>query len=111
MSLRRVVKQATGQDVYLCQACLDCDIEIPGEMDIPLSSLIQLILHDDEEALQTRTLWSDRVLRAARGACSRGLDLHVIMLALRDEARRHSESAYLSADRSYRHDHGSERTS
>ncbi len=88
MSLRRVVRQATGQDVYACQACLDCDIEIPNEMDIPLGSLIQLVLQDDEEALQTRTLWSDRVLEAARGACKRGLDLHAIMLALRGESRR-----------------------
>jgi len=88
MSLRRVIKQKTGQDVYTCQACLDCDVEIREEMDIPLASLIQLVLQDDEEALQTRTLWSDRVLEAARGACKRGLDLHAIMLALRAESER-----------------------
>lgn len=88
MSLRRVVKDASRQDVYVCQACLDCDVNIPGEMDIPLGSLIQLVLYDDEEALNTRTLWSDAVLEAARGACKRGLDLHAVMLALRQEARR-----------------------
>ncbi len=56
MSLRSVIKKATGQDVYLCQACNDCEINIHQEMDIPLSSLVQLVLLNDEEALQCRTL-------------------------------------------------------
>ena len=88
MSLRRVVKDATGQDVYLCQACFDCDVNIRNEMDIPLGSLIQLVFFDDEEALQSRTLWSDSVLEASRGACKRGLNIHAIMLALRAESKR-----------------------
>jgi hypothetical protein len=41
---------------------------------------------DDDEALQARTLWSDAVLEAARGACHRGLDLSKIMLSLRKAA-------------------------
>ena len=86
MSLRSVVKKATGQDVYLCQACNDCDIHIHDEMDIPLSSLVQLVLLNDEEALQCRTLWSDSVLEAARGACKRGLDLRAVLIALRKES-------------------------
>ena len=88
MSLRSVVKKTTGQDVYVCHACNDCDIDARDEMDIPLSSLIQLILLNDEEALQCRTLWSDYVLEASRGACKRGLDLHAVLLALRDESTR-----------------------
>lgn len=91
MSLRRIVKNLTGQDVYTCQACFDCDVEIQDEMDIPLSSLIQMILFDDEEALHTRTLWSDSVLEASRGACKRGLDLHAVMLALRTESKRRTD--------------------
>ena len=86
MSLRSVVKKATGQDVYLCQACNDCDIHIHDEMDIPLSSLVQLVLLNDEEALQCRTLWSDSVLEASRGACKRGLDLRAVLIALRKES-------------------------
>ena len=43
-----------------------------GEMDIPLASLIQLVLLDDEEALQTRTLWSDAVLEAVARAPANG---------------------------------------
>jgi len=88
MSLRGIVRKATGQDVYVCHACNDCDIDARDEMDIPLSSLVQLILLNDEEALQCRTLWSDSVLEASRGACKRGLDLHAVLLALRDESTR-----------------------
>jgi hypothetical protein len=88
VALRRIVKERTGQDVYKCQSCQDCDLAIRAEMDIPLASLIQLVLLDDEEALQTRTLWSDAVLEASRGACKRGLDLHAVMMVLRDESVR-----------------------
>jgi len=87
-SLRRTVKQGTGQDVNACHACFDCDVSLADEMDIPLGSLIQLVLQNDEEALQSRTLWSDSVLEASRGVCKRGLDLHAILQALREESRR-----------------------
>jgi len=88
VSLRSTVKKVTGQDVYVCHACNDCDIDARDEMDIPLSSLVQLILLNDEEALQCRTLWSDSVLEASRGACKRGLDLHAVLTALREESMR-----------------------
>ncbi|MBI5823574.1 MAG: hypothetical protein HZB18_06065 [Chloroflexi bacterium] len=88
MSLRSVVKKNSGQDVHLCHACNDCDIEARDEMDIPLSSLVQLILLNDEEALQCRTLWSDSVLEASRGVCKRGLDIHAVLIALREESIR-----------------------
>ena len=88
MSLRTVVKRTSGQDVAICQACDDCDVDDCVDMDIPLSSLVQLILLDDEEALQCRTLWSDCVLEASRAACKRGLRLHPILLALRAESIR-----------------------
>ena len=88
MPLRRLIKDKTGQDVYKCQACMDCDIEIRDEMDVPLASLIALVLLDDDEALHSRTLWSDSVLEAARSACKRGLDLHAVILALRGESLR-----------------------
>lgn len=87
-SLRRAVKEATGQDINICHACFDCDLRITDEMDIPLGSLIQLALQNDDEALDSRTLWSEAVLEAARGACKRGLDLQAVMLALRAESKR-----------------------
>jgi hypothetical protein len=88
MSLRSVVKKATGQDVHVCHACNDCDVETHTDMDIPLSSLIQLVMLNDEEALHCRTLWSDPILEASRGACKRGLDMYAMMIALREESLR-----------------------
>jgi hypothetical protein len=88
MSLRRVIQLATGQDIKICHACYDCDMPLAEEMDIPLGSLVQIALLDDEEALDSRTLWSDVVLEASHGACKRGLDLHAVMTALRQESLR-----------------------
>lgn len=86
-SLRRIIKDRTGQDVSRCQACLDCEVDCPEELDIPLGSMIQMILFDDEEVLSSRTLWSDCAIESLRSACQRGLDIRAIMLALREEAR------------------------
>jgi hypothetical protein len=61
---------------------------MPIERDIPLGGLIQLALMDDEEALLSRTLWSDPVLQASRGACKRGINLHAVMMVLREEAKK-----------------------
>lgn len=92
LSLRRIVKEATGQDVSKCQACYDCDVNVENEMDIPLASLIQLVLQNDEETLHCRTLWSDSVHEASRGVCKRGLDLQRVIVALREESKRRDVS-------------------
>ena len=84
MTLRRAIKLATGQDIQICHACFDCEVPVTSEMDIPLGSLIQLALLNDEEALHSRTLWSDSVLEAAHGVCKHGLNLRVVMIALRE---------------------------
>jgi hypothetical protein len=86
-SLHKTVKSATGQDVYLCQGCQECNLPHDEEQDIPLGSLIQLVLMDDEEVLTCRTLWSDKVLDDSGKACKRGLQLRAILLALRNEAQ------------------------
>ena len=96
MLLRTVVRKATGQDVTRCYACNDCDLDGIDDMDIPLSSLVQLVIMNDEEALHCRTLWSDSVLEAARGACKRGLDLQAVLAALRQESIRIAGSRSLS---------------
>lgn len=66
-------------------------MSVESEMDIPLASLIQLVLQNDEEALHCRTLWSDSVMEASRGACKRGLDLLAVLSALREESKRREE--------------------
>jgi heterodisulfide reductase subunit C len=93
LSLKRIVKDATGQDVSRCQACLDCEVTCPDDIDIPVGSMIQMIMFDDEEILTSRTLWSDCVLSRARLACHRGIDISAVMQALRREAQRRGLSA------------------
>jgi hypothetical protein len=86
-SLRRAVKNATGQDVYHCRACQLCDIETADDMDVPLTTILQMVMYDDDEVLTCRTLWSERALKEASHACKRGLNIGAILLALRAEAK------------------------
>ena len=88
LNLKRIVKNATGQDVSRCQACLDCEVSCPEDMDIPVGSMIQMIMFDDDEILTSRTLWSDCVITKALLACHRGIDIYAVMNALREEAMR-----------------------
>ncbi len=76
----------TGQDVQHCRGCQLCNGDYSKDQDIPLDSLVQLIIMNDEEVLTSRTVWSDEVLHAAKEACARELDLESILLALREEA-------------------------
>lgn len=85
-SLYRLIKDETGLDVRKCQACMDCECACPEEQDIPLGSVVQMILLNDEEVLTCRTVWSDKVLQASPSACKRGLNLTIILLTLRQEA-------------------------
>ena len=88
MTLRRLILLKTGQDVSRCRGCQLCNQEYSQEQDIPLDSLIQLVIMNDEEVLTSRTLWSDEVLHCAHDACARELDLEKILLVLREEAVR-----------------------
>jgi len=85
-SLRRIVIEATGQDVYKCQGCFDCELPAGIDADIPLGSLVQMTIFDDKEVLNSRTLWSDDILKSSSYVCQRGLNVRLIMLALREEA-------------------------
>jgi heterodisulfide reductase subunit C len=85
-SLRRIIKDATGENINLCQSCLDCDFIPADEVDVPLGSLVQMVLFNDEEVLTSKTLWSEAVLAEARYACRKGINLEAVLLALRDEA-------------------------
>jgi len=89
MSLRTYILAETGQDVRRCQGCSTCSLAVEHELlDIPLESMIQLIILNDEEILTSRTVWSDEVLEVARYACHKNLDLSKIITALRAEAVR-----------------------
>jgi hypothetical protein len=86
-SLHHIIKTTTGQDVYRCRECQLCDILPDVDMDVPLTTILKMVMFDDEEVLSCRTVWSDRVLDEASHACKRGLNLQTILLALRSEAR------------------------
>ncbi len=88
MTLRRLILTKTGQDVQKCRGCQLCSTNNGRDMDIPLDSLIQLVIMNDEEVLTSRTLWSDEVLHSAHDACARELNLEKILLVLREEAIR-----------------------
>jgi len=88
MTLRRLILDKTGQDVQHCRGCQLCNDDLSTDQDIPLDSLVQLIIMNDEEVLTSRTVWSDTVLHKAKEACARELDLEKILLALREEAIR-----------------------
>jgi hypothetical protein len=87
-SLRAAILSATGQDVRRCRRCSLCAGAVgPGE-DLSLEGLLLLAAMDDDEALTSRTLWSDAVLQDARQRCPGPLAVDAILLALRAEARR-----------------------
>ena len=85
ITLRRLIIKQTGQDVQGCRGCQMCNAALSQDADIPLDSLIQLILMNDEEVLTSRTVWSDQVLQNARQSCIRELDIEAVLLALRQE--------------------------
>jgi heterodisulfide reductase subunit C len=88
ISLRQVVREATGYDVRRCGRCSYCVHFITPEDDLSLETMLQLVLLNDEEVLTSKTLWSDEALKRARTMCVSTMDVQQIMLTLREEARR-----------------------
>ncbi len=86
--LRQVVLAQTGQDVRRCAHCSFCAGDIGPDEDLSLESLLELVVMNDDEALTSTTLWSDRALEAARRNCAGNLDMAAVMMALREEAFR-----------------------
>jgi heterodisulfide reductase subunit C len=86
--LHLVVLNACGQDLRPCWTCSQCSTALDPDMDLTLESLIRMILLDDGEVLESRTLWSSRMLSRAQHLCPRGLDLEAVLLALREEGWR-----------------------
>src|SRR3990172_548707 len=86
--LRVIVLAATGQDLRKCRHCDACNTSLAPDQDVTLETLLQMVVMNDEEALTSRTLWSDSALALAPKVCSNGLDIEAVMLALRREAQR-----------------------
>jgi heterodisulfide reductase subunit C len=88
LSLRQIVREATGYDVRRCGRCSYCVHFVTPDDDVSLEVMMQLVMQDDEEVLTSRTLWSDEALKRARRMCVSTMDVAAIMLALRAEAKR-----------------------
>lgn len=88
ISLLTTILNATGQDLRPCWACSQCCATLDPDMDLTIESLIRMVLLDDDDVLESRTLWSGRVLGRAAHLCPRGLDLEAVLLALREEGWR-----------------------
>jgi heterodisulfide reductase subunit C len=88
ISLRQIVREATGYDVRRCGRCSYCVHFVTPEDDLSLEMLMQLVMQDDDDVLTSKTLWSDTALRRAKTMCVSTMDVQKIMLVLRDEARR-----------------------
>jgi heterodisulfide reductase subunit C len=90
LTLRKIVLNATGQDVFRCQNCALCENGFlnhkEAQPDLTPYSLLQMVVWNDEEVLTSRSVWSDQLLPAFRLACNRGLNIESIILALRQEA-------------------------
>ena len=87
-SLLTTVLNATGQDLRPCWVCSQCSTALEPDMDLSIENLMRMILLDDGEVLESRTLWSGRVFNCAPHLCPRGLDLEAVLLALREEGWR-----------------------
>ena len=88
ISLRQIVRDATGYDVRRCGRCSYCVHFVTPENDVSFEMMMQLVMQNDEEVLTSRTLWSGEALKRARMMCVSTMDVAAIMLALRAEARR-----------------------
>ena len=88
ISLRQLVRDTTGYDVRRCGRCSYCVHFVTPEDDLSLETMMQLVMQNDEEVLTSKTLWSGAALKRARMMCVSTMDVAVIMLALRAEARR-----------------------
>lgn len=87
-SLRQIILANSGQDVRRCRNCAFCNGVLGKEADIPLESVVTMIILNDEEVLSSRTVWSDQVLDASRAACTGGIDMYAVLQALREEAQK-----------------------
>ena len=87
-SLPHVILSICGEDVRLCTHCWECEDSTTPEMDLTLGELMQAVVRDEIRALTSRTLWACDPLLDGRLRCQQGIDVVVVIQALRQEAAR-----------------------
>jgi heterodisulfide reductase subunit C len=82
-----ILLTATAEDVRQCRQCYDCESYLEPGMDLTFGEIFQAAAHDRTRALTNRTLWACDTLLQNGLHCQNGLDIGVIVQALRQEAR------------------------
>jgi hypothetical protein len=59
ISLRQIVREATGHDVRRCGRCSYCVHFVTPDDDLSLEMMMQLVIQNDDDVLTSKTLWSD----------------------------------------------------
>lgn len=80
------LRELSGENIYACYQCGKCSAGCPSlsEMDISPSEIIHLIkLGQEEEVLNSKTIWICASCFTCVTRCPKGVDLTKIMEALR----------------------------
>jgi len=94
-----IVLSATGEDVRRGTSCWGCEAISTPEMDLSFGELMQGVARNDKRILACATLWASGVL-AGRSVCQQGLQVALVLEALRQEARRRGVEPRLPVERS-----------
>ncbi|MEW6567849.1 MAG: hypothetical protein AB1449_06715 [Chloroflexota bacterium] len=84
--LSKVILAATGEDIHRCARCSACDTLLAPGMDLSFGELLQAADRDDPNSLTSQTLWSCDDMLGGPFKCQQGINLEVVILALRHEA-------------------------
>jgi len=82
-SLRKIILDQTGQDLRKCRGCLACDLVVPKDVDIGFGTLVQMVLMNDFDVLETKLVWDDKLIEIAGKVCNKQLNLRVVIQTLR----------------------------
>ena len=82
-SLRKIILDETGQDLRKCRGCLACDLAAPVDTDIGFGTMVQLVLFNDPDVLESKLVWNDKIIEDASRICNKNLNLRVVIEQLR----------------------------
>jgi flavoprotein len=82
-SLRKIILEQTGQDLRKCRGCLACDLTAPTDTDIGYGTLVQMVLMNDLDVLDSKLVWNNNIIESAAKVCNKQLNLRVVIETLR----------------------------
>lgn len=81
-----IVLATTNEDIRNCGHCQPCCFEIDQEMDLTLGELLQMAARDDHAVFTSKTLWAYDLSSVKPDHCQEGINLPLVVEALRNEA-------------------------